>query len=72
MIYPKITIVTNELLIPVNNPPFAIIDVPSTDVPISAPPIISKIVDTLAFSLNAIPNDTKNKIIDDAPKVIPL
>ena len=61
----------NELWIP-DKPPFAITDAPNTDVPINAPPTMSKIVVILAFSLNPIPNERKNKIIDDAPNIMPL
>ena len=62
---------TNEPEI-VLSPPLDIADAPSTDVPINAPPAISKMVKVDDFSLKPIPKDAKNSIIDEVPKIIPL
>ena len=69
--YPSTTTLTNEFWIAAN-PPFAMADAPNTDVPISAPPAMSKTVVIFVFSPNPIPKETKNKIIVDAPNIIPL
>ena len=50
------------------SPPFAMADAPNTEVPMSAPPAMSKMVVIFVFSPNPIPNDTKNKIIVDSTK----
>ena len=54
------------------SPPFAMADAPNTEVPMSAPPAMSKMVVIFVFSPNPIPKDTKNKIIVDPPNIIPL
>ena len=63
------TTTKKELWIAVN-PPLAIATAPNTDVPIIAPPAISKMVVIFDFSLIPIPKERKNKIIDDAPNII--
>ena len=60
----------NSELLP--SPPFAMADAPNTEVPMSAPPAMSKMVVIFVFSPNPIPKDTKNKIIVDPPNIIPL
>jgi hypothetical protein len=47
-------------------------DAANIDVPIIAPPAMSKTVVIFAFSPNPIPKETKNKTIVDAPNIIPL
>jgi len=53
------------------NPVLSITDTPNAVVPISAPPIIRRIVVTFDafFPRISIPNARKNKIIDDIPKL---
>jgi len=71
IMYPTVTTPTNELVI-VPSPPSAIADATSTEVPITAPPAKSKIVKIDDFFLKPIPKATKNSIIDEIPKIIPL
>ena len=52
------------------SPPLAIATAPKTDVPVTAPPAISKMVVTFDFSLIPIPEERKNKIIGDEPNII--
>ena len=67
---PIMIIALNDLWIPVN-PPLAIIEAASTELPINAPPVISKTVVNFDLSLNPIAKDRKNKIIEDVPNIIP-
>ncbi len=54
-----------------DNPPLAIADAPNTDVPMTAPPAIRKMVVIIDFSFIPMPKEVKNKIIDVAPNIIP-
>ena len=70
MMYP-ITITPINAVGAACNPPSAIAEAASTDVPIMAPPAIRREVSIGERSLNPTPKATKNKIIDDVPNVLP-
>ena len=61
----------NEFCVPVK-PPLAMIEAASTEVPINAPPIISKTVVNFDFSPNPIAKERINMTIEDVPNIIPL